>query len=74
MLCGYKRGAELMKSLIAVICILLFFEHKPLIADEGMWPVSEIDQIDLASKGLKIPVRDIYNPQGISLMNAIISF
>ena len=62
-----------MKSLIAVICILLFFEHKPLIADEGMWPVSEIDQIDLASKGLKIPVRDIYNPQGISLMNAIIS-
>jgi hypothetical protein len=41
-------------------------------ADEGMWPITEIGRIDLPSKGLEIPVKEIYNLDDISLMQAII--
>ena len=56
---------------ILIIFIILFTTY--LHADEGMWPITEIDRIDLNSKGLKIEVNDIYNPDGISLMNAIVN-
>jgi len=61
-----------MKLVTVVMLVLLLNGFKLLMADEGMWPVSEIERIDLNSKGLKIPIRDIYNPEGISLMNAIV--
>jgi len=37
-----------------------------------MWPITEIESIDLQSKGLTIPVKDIFNPGDISLMQAVI--
>jgi hypothetical protein len=40
-------------------------------ADEGMYPLSEISRLDLQSKGLEIPVSEIYNPDGVSLVDAI---
>ncbi|TFG96639.1 MAG: hypothetical protein E4H13_11925, partial [Calditrichales bacterium] len=43
-----------------------------LLADEGMWPITEIENIDLASKGLELPLEQLYNPNGISLVNAIV--
>lgn len=42
-----------------------------LTADEGMYPLSDISRLDLRSKGLKIDVSDIYNPDGVSLVDAI---
>ncbi len=42
-----------------------------LTADEGMFPLSEISRLDLKSKGLEIDVKDIYNPDGVSLVDAI---
>jgi hypothetical protein len=45
---------------------------KPLTADEGMWPITEIARTDLNNKGLSLPLKEIYNPEGISLMNAIV--
>lgn len=42
-----------------------------LTADEGMYPLSEISRLDLKAKGLKIDVSDIYNPDGVSLVDAI---
>ena len=50
--------------------LLLYFTS--IFADEGMWPITEIGRIDLNNKGLAIPIQDIYNPDGVSLMNAII--
>src|SRR5262245_53864136 len=41
--------------------------------DEGMWPISEIQKLNLQSKGLKIDPQDIYNPQGVSLIDAIVN-
>ncbi|MGH7494011.1 MAG: S46 family peptidase [bacterium] len=41
--------------------------------DEGMWPISEIQKLNLQSKGLQIDPQDIYNPQGVSLIDAIVN-
>ncbi len=40
-------------------------------ADEGMYPLSEIGKLNLKAKGLKIDVKEIYNPEGVSLVQAI---
>jgi len=42
-------------------------------ADEGMWPISEIHKLDLGSKGLEISSREIYNPDGLSLIYAVVN-
>ena len=57
-------------SLIAALTAALFISVS-LNADEGMYPLSEIHKLDLASKGLKIDVSEIYNPDGVSLVDAI---
>ncbi|MFC1536178.1 S46 family peptidase, partial [Candidatus Neomarinimicrobiota bacterium] len=36
-----------------------------------MWPLSEINKLDLKSKGLEIELIDVYNPDGISLIDGI---
>ena len=53
---------------IFIICILL---NSCVFADEGMFPMSEIQNLDLESKGLKIDPTEIYNPDGISLIDGI---
>lgn len=42
-------------------------------ADEGMYPLSEIHKIDLKKKGFKVAAKDIYNPNGISLVDASVN-
>ncbi len=42
-----------------------------LTADEGMWPLSEIHKLDLKSHGLQLELDEIYNPNGISLLDGI---
>ena len=51
--------------------MLSLFLFVTMTADEGMYPLSEISRLDLASKGLEIPVSEIYNPDGVSLVDAI---
>ncbi|MFZ4619275.1 MAG: S46 family peptidase [Bacteroidota bacterium] len=54
---------------------LLLFILLPLLltADEGMYPLSEIHKLNLKSKGFKITAKDIYNPQGVSLVDASVN-
>lgn len=40
---------------------------------EGMYPMSQIENIDLADAGLKISPEEIYNPNGISLIDALVN-
>jgi hypothetical protein len=61
-----------MKPFFSILIVLSLFGSLPLQADEGMWPITEIERIDLQSKGLSIPINEIYNPKDISLMQAII--
>jgi hypothetical protein len=41
--------------------------------DEGMYPLSEISKLDLTTQGLKIPQSTIYNPDSISLIDALVN-
>ena len=58
-----------------IICLALLalasvtFLH----AEEGMFPLSEIDKLDLKARGFQINPRDIYNPSGVSLIDGMIN-
>ncbi len=41
--------------------------------DEGMYPLSELKKVNLAKAGFEIPMNEIYNPQGISLIDALVN-
>lgn len=45
----------------------------PASPEEGMYPLSEIDKIDLVKAGLKIDPKEVYNPDGISLVDALVN-
>ena len=55
------------KNLILIIFGLSQF----ITADEGMYPLSEIQKLDLQAKGLEIELLELYNPEGISLIDGI---
>jgi hypothetical protein len=42
------------------------------LADEGMYPISELYKLNLKAKGLKIDPKGIYNPNGIGLIDAVV--
>lgn len=39
---------------------------------EGMFPLSEISSLDLKKAGLKIKTSEVYNPKGVSLVDALV--
>ncbi|MGE5401892.1 MAG: S46 family peptidase [Ignavibacteriales bacterium] len=41
--------------------------------EEGMYPLSEIHNLQLKQSGLKIDPLEIYNPEGISLVDALVN-
>ncbi|PKL81936.1 MAG: S46 family peptidase [Ignavibacteriae bacterium HGW-Ignavibacteriae-3] len=44
----------------------------PASPEEGMYPLSEIDKVDLQKAGLKIESKEVYNPNGVSLVDALV--
>lgn len=50
---------------------LLQSGYKPW--EEGMFPLSEIHKLDLKKAGLKIDQNEIYNPNGTSLVDALVN-
>ena len=57
------------------IVFILIFTASPAIPkspDEGMYPLNEIEKIDFKNKGLKIDVKEIYNSNNLSLIDAIV--
>ena len=61
------------KLLTSLILLSFMLGMIPVSPEEGMYPLSEIDKIDLQKAGLKIDPKEIYNPNGISLVNALVS-
>lgn len=48
-----------------------------VMADEGMWMLTDLKQQNAAvmyEMGLEIPIDDVYNPEGISLKDAVVHF
>ncbi|MFT5304069.1 MAG: hypothetical protein ACI814_004893, partial [Mariniblastus sp.] len=58
--------------LAAVVCLSVQAAFVKIgIADEGMYPISEIGRLDLASKGLLLDPSDIFNPDKTCLVDGI---
>lgn len=62
-----KKGLAIFTLLIAGL--IQFGYNLP---EEGMFPLSEIHKIDLKNAGLKIETNEVYNPNGISLVDALV--
>lgn len=58
-----------MKKFVFVIASLI---STTVFAEEGMWLMSQLQQLDLQSKGLKIDIDDIYNPDKPCITDAIV--
>ncbi len=59
-----------MKKMILIFLLLISVS---LFAEEGMWLLTQLDQLNLKDKGLQIEVDDIYHPEKSSLTDAIVS-
>jgi hypothetical protein len=57
-------------TLLSIIGLVQLAGHLP---EEGMFPLSEIHLVDLKKAGLKIDQNDVYNPNGISLVDALVN-
>lgn len=64
------RNRILISSIIFLSVILLALT--PFTPHEGMFPLSEIHKLDLKKAGLKINVDEVYNPNGVSLIDALV--
>lgn len=56
--------------MLAVFFILFTGSVPP---EEGMYPLSELSKLDLKKAGLEIDVKEIYNPDGVSLVDALVN-
>ncbi len=61
-----------MKKLINNILIIFLFAIS-VFAEEGMYPLSEIKNLDLKKLGFNISQSDLYNPNGVSLITALVN-
>ncbi|MBN1639099.1 MAG: S46 family peptidase, partial [Ignavibacteriales bacterium] len=59
-------------NLIIYALIIISLGMIPSSKDEGMYPLSEIHKLNLQEKGLKIDPLDVYNPNGISIIDALV--
>lgn len=65
-----------MKKLLLALCVsvagVLLTSHTTNKHDEGMFPLSELKNIDIKEAGLKIKPSELYNPDGTSLIDAVV--
>lgn len=50
----------------------ILFVRLDVTADEGMYPISELHRLNLKKLGFQIDAKTLYNPNGISLIDAIV--
>ena len=65
----FNQLTSFMLTLAFVLSTVSFAFAKP---DEGMYAPSQISQLPLAKRGLKIKPSDIYNPNGIDISDAVV--
>lgn len=58
--------------LIGLLALLIWSGGKTAKADGGMYPISQLERINLQQAGLNIPLSQLYNPDSISILNAIV--
>jgi len=66
-----KTLAALLLTCSLIVLGITQSGYKPW--EEGMFPLSEINKLDLKKAGLKIDQNEIYNPSGTSLIDALVN-
>jgi hypothetical protein len=64
-----RRTSVLIISLFFITIFSGTISYRP---DEGMYPLSEISRLNLNEAGLKIPVEEVYNPDGASIVDGLV--
>ncbi|MCB9207206.1 MAG: S46 family peptidase [Ignavibacteriales bacterium] len=59
-------------NLVFISILIIIFSSTVSFSEEGMYPLSEIHKLKLKEAGLKIDAIDVYNPNGISLIDALV--
>ncbi|CAN5514420.1 S46 family peptidase [soil metagenome] len=62
----------MMKKLLYTLFIPLLIILSAASFEEGMFPLSEISNLDLKKAGLRIDTKEIFNPDGASLVDALV--
>jgi len=57
----------------SLLFITVFSGTTSFLPEEGMFPLSEIHKLNLNEAGLKISVDEVYNPDGISIVDALVN-
>ena len=65
----FVKNPSLVTLFFLIVISFAFIPSRP---DEGMFPLSDIKNINLNEKGLKISVDEVYNPDGVSLVDALV--
>lgn len=52
--------------------LAILFSRGLVVADEGMYPISELHRLNLKKLGFEIDAKTLYNPNGVSLVDAIV--
>jgi hypothetical protein len=65
----FVKNPSLVTFFFLIVISFAFIPSRP---DEGMFPLSDIKNINLNEKGLKISVDEVYNPDGVSLVDALV--
>ncbi|MCU0412432.1 MAG: S46 family peptidase [Bacteroidetes bacterium] len=58
------------RALLLIVGLLVV--SSLVFSDEGMYPISDLKKINLKKIGLQISAKDLYNPNGVSLIDAIV--
>lgn len=61
----------MIKKYTLLLCLSFFFSSFGTL-EEGMFPLNELHRVDLEKAGLKLPLNAIYNPNGTSLVQALV--
>ncbi len=64
-----KKYILILLGFLSIIILSGSVSFRP---DEGMYPLSEIHKLNLNEAGLKIPVDEVYNPDGISIVDGLV--
>jgi hypothetical protein len=67
-----------MKNSVLILSVCLIFISAftgaiLFLPEEGMFPLSEIHKLDLNKAGLKISVDEVYNPNGVSIVDGLVN-
>lgn len=64
------NSRKILSALILISAVLILAAELP--ADEGMWPLSELQRLNLQEKGLRMDPSLIYDPSKQSLLYAVV--